>query len=167
MFPLISQSDMYSVGVLAFELFQPFGTEMERARTLEDLREGNIPDSFCQRWPILTKYIMKLISPEPSIRPTASQLLQSDLFYCKDIVCSYTLQKTSYHTHLSTRGALLACHTHSKLSFSINFDFISQVIHGLQRRIEEQEEEITQLRRRISQLQSTQVAVNRSELDKT
>lgn len=121
-----SKSDMYSIGVLAFELFQPFGTEMERARTLEDLREGNIPDLFCQRWPILTKYIMKLTSPEPSIRPTASQLLQSDLFYCKDIV-----------------------------------------IYGLQRRVEEQEEEIVQLRRRISQLQSTQVTVNCSELDKT
>lgn len=101
---------MYSIGVLAFELFQPFGTEMERARTLEDLREGNIPDSFCQRWPILTKYIMKLISPEPSVRPTASELLQSDLFYCKDIVCSYTL-KTLYITPICPQGALcLACH---------------------------------------------------------
>lgn len=87
---------MYSIGVLAFELFQPFGTEMERARTLEDLRVGNIPNSFCQKWPILTKYIMKLISPEPSIRPTASQLLQSDLFYCKDVVCSYALQKNKH-----------------------------------------------------------------------
>lgn len=86
---LISQSDMYSIGVLAFELFQPFGTEMERVRTLEGLREGTIPDSFCHRWPVLTKYIIKLTSPEPSVRPTASELLQSELFYRKDIVCSY------------------------------------------------------------------------------
>ncbi|CAG04442.1 unnamed protein product, partial [Tetraodon nigroviridis] len=75
-----SKSDMYSIGVLALELFQPFGTEMERACTLESLRDGKIPDSFSQRWPVLTKYIVKLTNQDPSVRPTASQLLQSELF---------------------------------------------------------------------------------------
>lgn len=42
-----------------------------------------------------------------------------------------------------------------------------QVIHGLQRRVEEQEEEIMQLRRQISRLQSSQATVHVSELDKT
>lgn len=78
---------MYSIGVLALELFQPFGTEMERACTLESLRKGEIPDSFSQRWPVLTEYIKKLTNPDPSIRPTADQLLQSELFCNKDIVC--------------------------------------------------------------------------------
>lgn len=121
-----SKSDMYSIGVLALELFQPFGTEMERVQTLGDLREGKIPDSFCHRWPVLTKYIMKLTNKEPSVRPTASQLLQSELF------CSKTM-----------------------------------VIHGLQRRVEEQEEEIMQLRRQITQLQTPQVTVHFSGLEKT
>lgn len=121
-----SKSDMYSIGVLALELFQPFGTEMERVRTLGDLREGKIPDLFCHRWPVLTKYITKLTSKEPSVRPTASQLLQSELFCSKDTV-----------------------------------------IHGLQRRVEEQEEEIMQLRRQISQLQGSKITVQFSELDKT
>lgn len=80
------QSDMYSIGVLALELFQPFGTEMERVRTLGDLREGTIPDSFCHRWPLLTKYIVKLTSKDPSHRPAASQLLESELFRSKDMV---------------------------------------------------------------------------------
>ncbi|KAM3591882.1 uncharacterized protein V6R79_008963 [Siganus canaliculatus] len=120
-----SKSDMYSIGVLALELFQPFGTEMERVRTLSNLKEGKIPDSFCNRWPVLSKYIMKLTNTEPGVRPTASQLLQSELFCSKDIV-----------------------------------------IHGLQKRVEEQEEEIMQLRRQISQLQSSQVTVHFSESDK-
>ncbi|XP_021164898.2 eukaryotic translation initiation factor 2-alpha kinase 1 isoform X2 [Fundulus heteroclitus] len=81
-----SKSDMYSIGVLALELFQPFGTEMERVRTLGDLREGKIPDSFRHRWPVLTKYIIKLTSKDPSLRPAASQLLGSDLFSNKDMV---------------------------------------------------------------------------------
>ncbi|KAM4524024.1 eukaryotic translation initiation factor 2-alpha kinase 1 isoform 2-T2 [Odontesthes bonariensis] len=121
-----SKSDMYSIGVLAVELFEPFGTEMERVRTLEGLREGKIPDSFCHRWPVLTNYIKKLTSKEPSTRPTARQLLQSELFFNKDMV-----------------------------------------IHGLQRRVEEQEEEIMQLRMQISQLRNSQVTVSFSELDKT
>ncbi|KAM8837826.1 eukaryotic translation initiation factor 2-alpha kinase 1 isoform 2-T2 [Spinachia spinachia] len=121
-----SKSDMYSVGVLALELFQPFGTEMERVRTLGDLREGNISDSFCQRWPVLSKFIMNLTNKDPSVRPTAGQLLQSELFCSKDIV-----------------------------------------IHSLQRRVEEQEGEIMQLRRQISRLQSSEVTVSVSESDET
>ncbi|XP_041671282.1 eukaryotic translation initiation factor 2-alpha kinase 1 isoform X3 [Cheilinus undulatus] len=121
-----SKSDMYSIGVLALELFHPFGTEMERVRTLGDLREGKIPDSFSQRWPVLTKYILNLTSKEPSVRLTASQLLQSELFCSKDIV-----------------------------------------IHGLQKRVEEQEEEIMALRRQISQLQSSKVTVQNSDPGKT
>ncbi|XP_028286657.1 eukaryotic translation initiation factor 2-alpha kinase 1 isoform X2 [Parambassis ranga] len=121
-----SKSDMYSIGVLTLELFQPFGTEMERVQTLGDLREGKIPDLFCHRWPVLSKYIIQLTSKEPSVRPTASQLLKSELFCSKDMV-----------------------------------------IHGLQRKVEEQEEEIMELRRRISQLQSSQVTVSFPELDNT
>ncbi|XP_054625191.1 eukaryotic translation initiation factor 2-alpha kinase 1 isoform X2 [Dunckerocampus dactyliophorus] len=117
-----SKSDMYSIGVLALELFQPFGTEMERVRTLGDLREGKIPDSFSDQWPVLTKYILELTSREPSIRPTASQLLQSELFSDKDVV-----------------------------------------IYGLQKKVEEQEEEILHLRKQICRLQSAQ----NSELQNT
>lgn len=80
------QSDMYSVGVLALELFQPFGTEMERVHTLGNLREGTLPDAFCRRWPILAKFIAQLTSRDPGVRPNASQLLQSELFISKDVV---------------------------------------------------------------------------------
>ncbi|XP_051925625.1 eukaryotic translation initiation factor 2-alpha kinase 1 isoform X2 [Hippocampus zosterae] len=107
-----SKSDMYSIGVLALELFQPFGTEMERVQTLGDLREGKIPDCFSNRWPVLANYILKLTSIEPSVRPTTSQLLQSELFCNKDVV-----------------------------------------ICGLQRKVEEQEEEILHLRKQIQRLQ--------------
>ncbi|CAL8302109.1 unnamed protein product [Lota lota] len=117
-----SKSDMYSIGVLALELFQPFGTEMERVRTLQNLREGGVPDSFCRRWPILAKYVTQLTSRDPGIRPTASQLLQSELFNSKDLV-----------------------------------------IHGLQRLVEEQEEEISALRRQISALQSSQTSPGGSD----
>lgn len=87
-----SKSDMYSVGMLAFELFQPFGTEMERVRSLGDLREGKIPDSFCCRWSKLVKHILNLTSQDPGVRPTATELLRSELFCSKDMVI-HGLQK--------------------------------------------------------------------------
>nr|XP_015215798.1 PREDICTED: eukaryotic translation initiation factor 2-alpha kinase 1 isoform X2 [Lepisosteus oculatus] len=109
------KSDMYSVGIIALELFQPVRTEMERARTLEQLRVGTIPEAFAQRWPVLAKYIQRLISPDPALRPSAAQLLQSELFHHTD-----------------------------------------EVIHSLQRKVAEQEVEIVQLRRQISELLQAQ-----------
>ena len=46
-----TQSDMYSVGIIFFELLHPFSTGMERARLLTDLRQGVMPDSFVKRFP--------------------------------------------------------------------------------------------------------------------
>lgn len=117
-----SKSDMYSIGVIAFELFQPFGTEMERVHTLGELRQGKIPNTLSNNWPLLAKYISLLTSSDPSMRPSASQLLQSDLFSTSDMV-----------------------------------------IHSLKRKIDEQEEEIVQLRRQISELQISQNAIHSSE----
>ncbi|XP_072312363.1 eukaryotic translation initiation factor 2-alpha kinase 1 isoform X2 [Eucyclogobius newberryi] len=115
-----SKSDMYSMGILAFELFQPFGTEMERVRCLGDLKDGKIPDSFGHRWPVLAKHVMKLTNQDASMRPTAGELLQSELFSNKDM------------------------------------------IHGLQKQVQEQEKEIMQLRRRISELESSSVSLSES-----
>ncbi|KAI5623150.1 eukaryotic translation initiation factor 2-alpha kinase 1 isoform X1 [Silurus asotus] len=118
-----SKSDMYSVGVIAVELFQSFGTEMERVQTLRDLRKGMVPDDLYKTWPVLTKKIKLLTSLDPSKRLNASQLLQSDLFNNKD-----------------------------------------QVIYRLQQRVSEQAEEISQLRRQISELQTTKDGPEKASL---
>ncbi|XP_057214345.1 eukaryotic translation initiation factor 2-alpha kinase 1 isoform X2 [Triplophysa rosa] len=117
-----SKSDMYSTGVIAFELFQPFGTEMERVHTLGELRQGKVPETLSKNWPLLAKYIKLLTSSDPSMRPSASQLLHSDLFSANDMV-----------------------------------------VHCLKRTIDEQEEEIVQLRRQISELQISQNAMHGPE----
>ncbi|XP_016139645.1 eukaryotic translation initiation factor 2-alpha kinase 1-like [Sinocyclocheilus grahami] len=117
-----SKSDLYSIGVIAFELFQPFGTEMERVHTLGELRQGKIPNTLSKSWPLLAKYITLLTSTDPLVRPSASQLLQSDLFSANDMV-----------------------------------------IHSLKRKLDEQEEEIVQLRRQISELQISQNAIHSPE----
>ncbi|XP_077930443.1 eukaryotic translation initiation factor 2-alpha kinase 1 isoform X4 [Halichoerus grypus] len=75
-----AKSDMYSLGVILLELFQPFGTEMERVHVLTGLRSGQIPESLSKRCPVQAKYIQHLTRRNASQRPSALQLLQSELF---------------------------------------------------------------------------------------
>ncbi|XP_008946073.1 PREDICTED: eukaryotic translation initiation factor 2-alpha kinase 1, partial [Merops nubicus] len=87
------KSDMYSVGVILLELFQPFGTEMERAEVLTHLRSGQIPQTFCKKWPIQAKYVKLLTSQRCTERPTAAQLRESELFHTTEHVISNLQQK--------------------------------------------------------------------------
>ncbi|XP_063076670.1 eukaryotic translation initiation factor 2-alpha kinase 1 isoform X2 [Engraulis encrasicolus] len=88
-----SKSDMFSVGVIAVELFTPFGTEMERVHRLGELRQGLVPDSLSQHWPALAQYVQLLTSRDPAQRPSATQLLESELFSSKDKVIHSLLKK--------------------------------------------------------------------------
>ncbi|XP_029432303.1 eukaryotic translation initiation factor 2-alpha kinase 1 isoform X2 [Rhinatrema bivittatum] len=85
------KSDMYSVGIILLELFQPFGTEMERTKILTELRNGRVSSSFNGQWPIQTKYVNLLTSKVSSQRPTAAHLLESELFHNTEKVIN-TLQ---------------------------------------------------------------------------
>ncbi|XP_068161185.1 eukaryotic translation initiation factor 2-alpha kinase 1 isoform X2 [Antennarius striatus] len=114
-----SKSDMYSIGVVALELFHPFGTEMERVRTLGDLREGKIPESFSHKWPVLAKYVMKLTSKEPGVRPTASELLQSELFCCKDkVICDLQRRVGELEEEIMQLRRQISQPGHSEVQFS-------------------------------------------------
>ncbi|NXY29725.1 E2AK1 kinase, partial [Pomatorhinus ruficollis] len=87
------KSDMYSMGVILLELFQPFGTEMERTEVLTRLRTGQIPHAFHKQWPTQAKYVKLLTSPRAAERPTAPQLRDSELFHTTDQVISNLQQK--------------------------------------------------------------------------
>ncbi|NXD25747.1 E2AK1 kinase, partial [Spelaeornis formosus] len=87
------KSDMYSMGVILLELFQPFGTEMERTEVLIQLRTGQIPHTFYEKWPTQAKYVKLLTSPRAADRPTAAQLRASELFHTTDQVISNLQQK--------------------------------------------------------------------------
>ncbi|NXU36194.1 E2AK1 kinase, partial [Drymodes brunneopygia] len=87
------KSDMYSMGVILLELFQPFGTEMERTEVLTHLRTGQIPHTFYKKWPTQAKYVKLLTSPRAAERPTAAQLRDSELFHTTDQVISNLQQR--------------------------------------------------------------------------
>uniref|UniRef100_A0A1I8G800 Protein kinase domain-containing protein n=2 Tax=Macrostomum lignano TaxID=282301 RepID=A0A1I8G800_9PLAT len=72
------KTDMFSLGVILFELYQPFSSGHERQRLLNELRrEHRLPDDLALRYPQEADVILKLTHPDPARRPQAAELLQS------------------------------------------------------------------------------------------
>ncbi|KAJ0977299.1 hypothetical protein J5N97_012773 [Dioscorea zingiberensis] len=96
--------DIYSLGVVFFELWHPFATAMERQIILSDLKQKGLPPpSWVDQFPDQAALLQQLVSPSPSDRPSASELLQNALPpRIEDI--HLTIQ-TSEDTHVSDRVA--------------------------------------------------------------
>ncbi|TKW05167.1 hypothetical protein SEVIR_7G157200v4 [Setaria viridis] len=72
--------DMYSLGVIFFELWHPFATAMERHLVLSDLKQkGDLPKSWAAQFPGQLNLLRRLLSSSPSDRPSAVEVLQSEL----------------------------------------------------------------------------------------
>ncbi|KAJ0977116.1 hypothetical protein J5N97_012590 [Dioscorea zingiberensis] len=72
--------DMYSLGVVFFELWHPFATAMERHIILSDLKQKGLPPpSWVVQFPDQAALLQRLMSPSPSDRPSANELLQNAL----------------------------------------------------------------------------------------
>lgn len=71
---------MYSLGIVFFELWHPFGTAMERQIVLCDLKQkGELPPSWVAKFSEQEALLRRLMSPSPSDRPSATELLQDAL----------------------------------------------------------------------------------------
>ncbi|EXC26865.1 putative serine/threonine-protein kinase GCN2 [Morus notabilis] len=70
------KADMYSLGIVFFELWHPFGTAMERHVVLSDLKQkGELPSAWVAEFPEQASLLRRLMSPSPSDRPSAAELL--------------------------------------------------------------------------------------------
>nr|XP_053622444.1 eukaryotic translation initiation factor 2-alpha kinase 1-like [Plodia interpunctella] len=69
------KSDMYSLGIILLEMVQPFSTDMERVKTIEALRKGQIPANLTANYPKIAHIIGKLVQRRPSKRLDTNQLL--------------------------------------------------------------------------------------------
>lgn len=79
-----TKCDVYSLGMILFELFQKYSTEMERGRSLSDLRKGIIPPVMYKNWKVQTKYIELMTNDNPEVRPSVKTMLSGELFLSKD-----------------------------------------------------------------------------------
>ncbi|KAI9924467.1 hypothetical protein MW887_007094 [Aspergillus wentii] len=72
--------DMYSLGIIFFEMCHPLPTGMERDQTLREMREKDhvLPSTFQHSEKVIQgKIIESLLSHNPSERPSAGELLHS------------------------------------------------------------------------------------------
>ncbi|KAJ2609836.1 eukaryotic translation initiation factor 2-alpha kinase [Coemansia sp. RSA 1365] len=74
--------DMYSLGIIFFEMCYPMSTGMERANVLHNLRRAEIvfPEDFpTDKLQLQYQIIRRLLSHDPRLRPSSAELLESDL----------------------------------------------------------------------------------------
>ncbi|XP_060084572.1 eukaryotic translation initiation factor 2-alpha kinase 1-like [Ylistrum balloti] len=81
-----NKCDIYSLGVLLYEICNKFDTGMEKSRFLGSLRKGHLDEEFIESCPSEAIAVEKMTSKIPHHRPTAKELLQSELFLTKDQV---------------------------------------------------------------------------------
>ncbi|XP_046445652.1 eIF-2-alpha kinase GCN2-like isoform X3 [Daphnia pulex] len=78
-----AKCDIYSLGIVCLELLNPFETDMERYKTIETLRSrSEIPVEIGIKWPNMANLIVKMISRDRALRPSAAEVisyLDSDL----------------------------------------------------------------------------------------
>ncbi|ANM65674.1 photomorphogenesis repressor protein-like [Arabidopsis thaliana] len=71
-------SDVYRLGVLLFELFCPVPSREEKSRTMSSLRHRVLPPQILLKCPKEASFCLWLLHPEPTCRPSMSDLLQSE-----------------------------------------------------------------------------------------
>ncbi|KAI3503993.1 hypothetical protein L1887_32537 [Cichorium endivia] len=69
------KADMYSLGIVFFELWHPFSTGMERHIVLSDLKKkGELPPEWIAEFPEQASLLRRMMSSIPSDRPSTTQL---------------------------------------------------------------------------------------------
>ncbi|XP_021374591.1 eukaryotic translation initiation factor 2-alpha kinase 3-like [Mizuhopecten yessoensis] len=71
--------DIFSMGMILFELLCPFSTQMERVRTMTAAKIGQLPKEFEMNYPEQSPYIKWLLCEDPGGRPTATEILESPM----------------------------------------------------------------------------------------
>lgn len=79
-----SKSDMYSLGIVLFEFYQPFKTKMERYIEIENIKKFQFNDLMKTNCKKQCDIIKSLLDENPLKRPNAFSLLISELFLSKD-----------------------------------------------------------------------------------
>ncbi|KAI8643551.1 kinase-like domain-containing protein [Parasitella parasitica] len=74
------KADIYSLGIILFELYNPFSSAMERAIAIDQLKVGIFPENFSHLYPIQRDIISRMMNPDPCLRPTALEILDLDIF---------------------------------------------------------------------------------------
>ncbi|KAI8323440.1 kinase-like protein [Martensiomyces pterosporus] len=93
------KADIYSLGIIFFELYYPFATAMERIVVIKDLRRGVFPPSFVHMWPKEAAFILWLMAADPERRPSAKEILNFDLIDVPSLESAHLRREVSLLKH--------------------------------------------------------------------
>ncbi|XP_043554604.1 eukaryotic translation initiation factor 2-alpha kinase 3 isoform X2 [Chiloscyllium plagiosum] len=77
--------DIFSLGLILFELLYPFSTQMERVQTLTDVRNLKFPSLFLEDYLQEHEMVRQMLSHEPVERPEAVDIVNNPYFESFDI----------------------------------------------------------------------------------
>ncbi|CAL8274045.1 unnamed protein product [Merluccius merluccius] len=96
--------DIYSLGLILFELLWPFRTQMERVRTLREVRALQFPDTFSKKHVQELGMVRCMLSLSPSERPEAAGITETPLFQDLELPCRPAMRQRSRTYSASSMG---------------------------------------------------------------
>ncbi|KAM9787626.1 eukaryotic translation initiation factor 2-alpha kinase 3 [Syngnathus typhle] len=98
--------DIYSLGLILFELLNPFRTQMERVRTLMEVRSLRFPESFSKNNFHELNMVLSMLSLIPGDRPEAADITGLPLFRDLELPCRLAVvrQRSRTYSTSSTGG---------------------------------------------------------------
>eukprot|EP01091_Cochliopodium_minus_P018507 TRINITY_DN752_c0_g1_i1.p1 TRINITY_DN752_c0_g1~~TRINITY_DN752_c0_g1_i1.p1 ORF type:complete len:515 (-),score=155.37 TRINITY_DN752_c0_g1_i1:65-1609(-) len=74
------KTDIYSLGIITFELFTIFNTKMERSKMISQLRDGIFPSKFLNQYNEISQLISRMMTKDPNLRISAKDIIDHHLF---------------------------------------------------------------------------------------
>ncbi|OCT99208.1 eukaryotic translation initiation factor 2-alpha kinase 3 isoform X1 [Xenopus laevis] len=87
--------DIFSLGLILFELLYPFSTQMERVRVLTELRDLKFPELFTEQYAAEQNMVLHMLSHNPIERPEAEEIIDNPLFDSLDLHGKLALRQRS------------------------------------------------------------------------
>ncbi|KAL0969528.1 hypothetical protein UPYG_G00228420 [Umbra pygmaea] len=96
--------DIYSLGLILFELLCPFRTQMERVQTLTEVRGLQFPAVFSKNNIQEMGMVRSMLSPNPAERPEAADITEEPLFQELEVPCRLAVRQRSRTYSASSAG---------------------------------------------------------------
>nr|XP_057934683.1 eukaryotic translation initiation factor 2-alpha kinase 3 [Doryrhamphus excisus] len=96
--------DIYSLGLILFELLHPFRTQMERVRTLTEVRALHFPECFSKNNVQELSMVRSMLSRSPGERPEAADITGTPLFQELELPCRLAVRQRSRTYSASSAG---------------------------------------------------------------